>query len=724
MADNIQFLRGLQTSLDNKTSFIEGAFYLTTDTERLYYAKSASEIAYLNKYITTVANVTELQKLTLSENNIGDFYYVTDGNILCFYNGGAKDSDDLANWTQVNAQTIDTDTKVGSFTIAETAATAEKITFTATLKQVDKSGNEISAETKTTSFDIEKADINALVDHPAIEVGVAAISNGATVTISAEGEDAFNIKGGDNVTVAVNGDDITISSSYVDTNTKYDIASPAGSTNIVLKEDGNDKTTIKFVDDEQDIEITGVNGNEIKVAHKVYNTKDETTVKDEAAIGNKGTFKVLKDVTVENGHVTGIETADITLNITDENDNTIVKSVSADDSGKITIGLMDKDGETLNSVVSTQDLFYKFDNSIIYNQGDLAVPVKAYFNSQLKALNALTFKGNIASDTDLTNVQNAGVSIGDVYIVTATSLKDIPAVKGDMIIANGTEEDGVITSETLEWIVVDGEEENTTYTLEANSNQIKLIDDDGNDDSAVNLADDDVVILTSADNTITAKHKEYTAKDTEDIVAEEVTLNHSGKFTAVTGFVSDSHGHVTEVNTTEFTLPTLPDQTNDHKLAKKDNKIELQNKAGDAKGSIEFVKGNTITATVDGTNPNLTVTVNHDDVDCTVTENTEAVSLVKDSEFVVVTGVSSNAQGHITSITTQKYKTTDNDTKYALSGATVAEIENGVSVTDALKTTAGADAGTSTFNLVSANNNLIVEEANGNIQLNLTWGTF
>jgi hypothetical protein len=35
---NVKFLRGTQAKLDSLTSFQEGAFYLTSDTDRLYFA--------------------------------------------------------------------------------------------------------------------------------------------------------------------------------------------------------------------------------------------------------------------------------------------------------------------------------------------------------------------------------------------------------------------------------------------------------------------------------------------------------------------------------------------------------------------------------------------------------------------------------------------------------------------------------------------------------------
>ena len=79
---NVRFLRGSQANLDKLTSFVEGAFYLTSDTDRLYFAHSASNLAYLNKYIYTGDSRDKLPK-DLSKVNVGDFYYINTENILC-----------------------------------------------------------------------------------------------------------------------------------------------------------------------------------------------------------------------------------------------------------------------------------------------------------------------------------------------------------------------------------------------------------------------------------------------------------------------------------------------------------------------------------------------------------------------------------------------------------------------------------------------------------------
>lgn len=91
---NVMFKRGLHSALP-KTGIIDGAFYLTTDTNRLYVGQGTS-LVELNKSITTVATKDQLPTSGIAE---GQFYYVTTGNILCWY-GTGYDSETGGNVTK------------------------------------------------------------------------------------------------------------------------------------------------------------------------------------------------------------------------------------------------------------------------------------------------------------------------------------------------------------------------------------------------------------------------------------------------------------------------------------------------------------------------------------------------------------------------------------------------------------------------------------------------
>lgn len=98
MAD-LLFKRGKHANLP--ATVIDGAFYLTTDTHRLYAGitpegSTTAELVDLNKYILTYTSLDDL-KLNWNNAEAGDFAYVEKENVLAYYDG--------TNWHQVNKNT-------------------------------------------------------------------------------------------------------------------------------------------------------------------------------------------------------------------------------------------------------------------------------------------------------------------------------------------------------------------------------------------------------------------------------------------------------------------------------------------------------------------------------------------------------------------------------------------------------------------------------------------
>lgn len=168
---NVGFKRGTQSALNTlkanvkngTATFTEGSFYLTSDSDRLYFAQSTTELVDLNQYVRTVASVAALPTTTTDPSlQAGDFYYAISDNVFCIRNGTNT------GWTQINPDTY--------------------------LKS-------------TTSA-----------------VSVTDATGGATVTTSvADSQDNiatgnFSIVGGTDVTVTRNGNTITINSTAPDTN--------------------------------------------------------------------------------------------------------------------------------------------------------------------------------------------------------------------------------------------------------------------------------------------------------------------------------------------------------------------------------------------------------------------------------------------------------------------------------------------------------------------------
>jgi len=92
MSVKVNFKRGSQSSINtllNGTGnrFTEGTFYLTNDTNRLYFAQAADKLVDLNQYIRikALASLSELPNSGTSgyENlQAGDMYYWENQNVL------------------------------------------------------------------------------------------------------------------------------------------------------------------------------------------------------------------------------------------------------------------------------------------------------------------------------------------------------------------------------------------------------------------------------------------------------------------------------------------------------------------------------------------------------------------------------------------------------------------------------------------------------------------
>ena len=247
--DNVLFKRGLSSAL--ATATVEnGAFYLTTDTHKLYYG-------YNNK-INLLDSVIMVDKLPTNNIEVGYFYYATIDNILAIYDGSA--------WTQVNP---DSQFVLTSF---ESEGKVEDNTaiVTHTLSYADNVHNDVDGATTTNNLSV-----------------------------------AFSIKGEDGITVAVDGTEITL------TGTKYEydlaVADSEAGAEIALTLNGETdagavaiaagaNAEVKAADGTitigaKDTEVTGVEfangadgGIDLTVTSKV--TKADGTTEDKTATDN------------------------------------------------------------------------------------------------------------------------------------------------------------------------------------------------------------------------------------------------------------------------------------------------------------------------------------------------------------------------------------------------------------------------------------------------------
>lgn len=120
---NVGFKLGTQAKVDELlktpgTAVVEGSFYLTNDTHRLYIGQKANssdanaQLFAVNEGVITVATINDLPNVSADNGSVyaGRFYYVTAGNILCVHNGKA--------WVQINSNT---DTKITEHSVSVSA---------------------------------------------------------------------------------------------------------------------------------------------------------------------------------------------------------------------------------------------------------------------------------------------------------------------------------------------------------------------------------------------------------------------------------------------------------------------------------------------------------------------------------------------------------------------------------------------------------------------------
>ena len=117
--DNVRFLQGTQAELNKylprsedskRGTAIEGAFYLTTDTHRLYVGRKVSDNnsadngkvfpEEVSNGISVVQSAGSLPSAALEAHD-GDLYYIKDGNILAAYEW--DESTQTGSWQQINS---------------------------------------------------------------------------------------------------------------------------------------------------------------------------------------------------------------------------------------------------------------------------------------------------------------------------------------------------------------------------------------------------------------------------------------------------------------------------------------------------------------------------------------------------------------------------------------------------------------------------------------------
>ena len=488
---NVLFKRGLQSALPS--TVIDGAFYLTTDTHRLYVGQGTTPVL-LNQTVQFVNSIAELTAKSadwtteeLKKAHEHDLYYVLPGagdasntqggNILavwCYDKTEKKYA-----WVQINP---------------------DHNTFVTDMKQyVSAVNNVATVRTTLTQNDGEAA--------KAVQFTVTGSGN----TIDVNGADG---------NITLKGDTYTLSRP---TNGEIKLSSALGQA----------ASSVKLV--------AGAN------------------------------------VTIEN-NVSNANQIDISAH-----DTTNTSAVlSLDANGKLTVKVNDSDGG--NVTASTENITMKYGSA-----GNLTAPIggtlnvysKADIDGMFKDLNGLTYVGTVGSNGTYTmgtdfKVYNGSTAInvhnGDMFLV-AGDVKygtDANAHKGDLLIATGTETDGVLSSITWTYVPSgDDAKLDTTYDFDgdaaSNSMTFRAVSSLDGDQGVVGKisfkAGTASTVSSVVSGTTTDKNEQlevtvgHAAVDHTDATGSAIDLNESAEMNVITGVEVNTEGHVTQVTTSKVSAP-------------------------------------------------------------------------------------------------------------------------------------------------------------------------
>ena len=714
---NVMFKRGTQSALNALTSsnIVDGSFYLTTDTNRLYVGKNdngTNKLEELNQSITVVNNYSDLPISTTDDTTaikgsrvaVGQFYYINSGagtpagNVLavCSSIDGTT-----IHWTQVNPDTDTNDnTFVSGMTVTKGTVTAgQPISYTITLNQTKSSKNatDVAGPTQTATFSINPEDVTSLAG-VGVEVKSSSVTNNQ-VTISTAGGGAaatnagFTLKGGNNITLSGDSSTLTIAAR----NSTYTL-NTNDSGNIILKEvNGADAATVTLsAGTNLDLSVSGNTFTFNHATSGVSANKYGPTAN--ATLTQTSAFTVPQFTVDAQGHITAATSRKYTLNIP----NIYPTSLSAKANGGLTIGLQDATDVSADSILY-HTITVDGSSTTVYNQGDLGSFYSASeIDNKLKGVNAMVYRGTLGSVTGAagTSIPSSNVQIGDTYYIADNSIAGYN--KGDLIIATGTEgSDGYITSSTLKWTKVEGDPVgDTTYTFSVANNVVKYKASTASEATLVQIAGGSLITASTSGKVITLNHDKLattpsvsaagnSATTTTELNPSDTLANHTVKLPAD--------------NNSTYELQVATPTTSPALLLKGTNGTDSK---------VSFTSGTTpaisVSATT-GTNAKITVSHATQFANAITVNSSSAVSLVPGASFTVPY-VSVDVYGHVTALGAQVHTLPS----YSIKGGTTANKPQIV--------LASSSTTDQTIDLKS--DSLDISSTASTINIDLNWGTF
>ena len=739
---NVMFKRGTQSGFNNLSTYQDGCFYLTTDSHRLYIGTGNNKADLVSQSVITYPNWAAIEALSNSSSpsyapglcSEGQFYYAKAENILCTYSNGK--------WIQINPDhNDDHDTYVKSVSVAKNTAdtvNGEKLVYDVKITQAQKDlkGNNEGAPTEVSGkLTISATDLNQIATHT--NVGMEAEKSGSKVYLKNNGTGAntaakVELAGGGSVSVSTDSSNkITISG----VDTTYSLNTTTNTTGAKADLQNQDGvTTGSFAVEVDDIalkvesNIAGKNGS-IKLAHaKSLSSAASYTPKDATTDASGNVTLSMPTVSVnEYGHVTSVGTQNVTL---PRDKDTKVSSVSADNSGKITVKIKDENTTAETSVVSGQVLYNKITvngaEKTVYNQGNLGAfyssdKVDALITAAKAAMNAMTYCGTITkSKFD----QIKGPQKGDTYkasekftIGSGSSIVNVNT--GDLVIYNGDDVAAGAAGDTTKWEVIpSGDDIDTTYNMSLNGTTIQLNDEVNNNTAGT-------VAVKGADGISVKNDGGLSIGHTNTVSAGSASGTQSGRQFTIPTINYDKYGHITgQGPATTIEFPVDKDTTYTFGSDAANKKVSLKDSNGNVTGSLQFkTSDNSFVVSMSNTSADKPV------VDlklATVTQSNSAsnnnVSYSPltggDAQAFTVAKAKVDAYGRVTGFENQTITLNTDQLTYNVS----TDVANNTLSVDSSLTNKAGTAQSKSVKVKS--DSLAFSKAEDTVSVDLVWGTF
>lgn len=752
---NVSFKRGLQADLPN-SNIVDGAFYLTTDTNRLYVGGANDKLELLNQSIKFYTYNDVFHENSTVPKVEGQFYYLSDKNILCTFAKTKTHPD--GEWVQINPDHNDnTLVYVSGLNVTKSNSTegnTKKLTYTIKLNQEKKESSDGGAtpygDGITASFEIDSNDLNKIASNVSVGLESNDITNGFELKNSGGGADdskAVQVKGGDNVTITRAADgNITIAAT--DTNTTYDLTSPIGNTNIMLNGGDTGQTpTIELLGDDK-IVVKGESADQITFSHATSNAAGDYNATNDYNSTNVNKISVPQFTVDATGHISNAGLKEILL--PEDKDTTyeitnigVIGTEGQKGKGKLSISLKASNGEAIPTVSTDDVLYHKITidgtNYTKYNQESLG---EFYSKSKVDELitkaaanmNAMTYKGVVNGDkfSKLKGSQN-----GDTYKASADFTINQQLVKeGDLVIYNGADLDATADPSANNWdIVPSGNDIDSQFSLslqgvgDKNTPTLVLRNTTINENAGVIevVGDKGITTTIQGDQLIIAHATESKAAGT---VGQNTNLTPDAAGTITVPIITyDEQGHIKSATDNIITLPADKDTTYEiltESYGTSDAAVKL--KANGSESGVSptavFKAGTNIVldANSDG------ITIKHGDPDRNTANNSygpNTTGQVGYGQTFKVPKFSKDAKGHIVSVENVDITMPSEQVipSVNFSGATkVDENNNRVTFTSTLSV--GDDGTAPSYAPSIGSSTLKISGTGDNITMDLEWGSF